>query len=91
MGRNLDKLKSFHHGAISRILNIKGDQVKEDHIKNKEVRKRLYSIPNIDVFINKRTSAYMGKVMRSNNNSYLRKFLAAQVNTKRKNSVPQRN
>ncbi len=33
MRRNLDKLKSFHHGEIRRILNIKWDQVREDHIK----------------------------------------------------------
>jgi hypothetical protein len=31
--RNLDRLKSFHHGAIRRILNIKWHQVREDHIK----------------------------------------------------------
>jgi hypothetical protein len=35
--RNIDKLKSFHHRAIRRILNIKWQEVREDHIKNKEI------------------------------------------------------
>ena len=87
--KNLDKLKSFHHGAIRRILNIKWNQVREDHIKNKEIRKLLFNIPNIDAFINKRTAAYIGKVTRSNNDSYPKKFLAAWINTKKKNEAPQ--
>jgi hypothetical protein len=84
MKKNLDKLKSFHHGAIRRILNIKWNQVREDHIKNKEIRKLLFNIPNIDAYINKRTAAYIGKVTRSNNDSYPKKFLAAWINTKKK-------
>jgi hypothetical protein len=89
MKSNLDRLRSFHHGAIRRILNIKWQQVQEDHIKNKEVRKHLFNIPNIDVFINRRTAAYLGKVTRSNNNTFPRKFLAAWVNASRKNGAPQ--
>ena len=34
----LNKLTSFHHSAIKRNLGIKWSQVKEKHIKNKEVR-----------------------------------------------------
>ncbi len=85
----MNKLKSFHHGAIRRILNIKWHKVREDHIKNKEVRRRLFNIPNIDAFINRRTAAYIGKVTRSDNNTYPRKFLAAWINTRRKNGAPQ--
>jgi hypothetical protein len=45
MRRNLNKLRSFHHGAIRRILKIK---LREGHIKNLEVRCCLYNMPNID-------------------------------------------
>ena len=37
-------MKSFHYGAIRRILNIKRNQVKEDHIKNKEIRKEALTL-----------------------------------------------
>jgi hypothetical protein len=87
--RNLDKLKSFHHGAIQRILAIKWHQVREQHIKNKEVRDLLSNIPNIDAFITKRTAVYLGKVSRSDYDSLPKKFLAAWINGSRKNGAPQ--
>jgi hypothetical protein len=62
MKRNLSRLRSFHHGAIRRILAIKWNQVREKHIKNEEVKAMLCNIPNIDVYITKRTTVYLGKV-----------------------------
>jgi hypothetical protein len=35
MKKNLDRLKSFHHGAIRRILNIKCHQLREDCTKQR--------------------------------------------------------
>jgi hypothetical protein len=55
--QNLSRLSSFHHGAIRRILAIKWEQVREKHIKNREVRALLCIIPNIDTFITKITAA----------------------------------
>ena len=86
---NMDKLMAFHHTAIRRILGIKWNQVKEKHIKNKEVRGILCNIPNIDVFIIKRTATYLGKISRSDNSRYPKKFLAAWITGKRKNGAPQ--
>ena len=80
---------AFHHSAIRRILGIKWNQVREKHIKNKEVRGILCNIPNVDVYIAKRTAVYLGKVSRSNNNTYPKKFLAAWITGKRKNGAPQ--
>jgi hypothetical protein len=87
--KTLNKLKSFHNGTIRRILKIKWSQVREDHIKNSEVRRRLYNIPNIDAFINRRTMKYIGKVSRRNDDNLPKKFLAAWINGKRKNGAPQ--
>ena len=84
----MDKLMAFHHTAIRRILGIKWNQVKEKHIKNKEVRGILCNIPNIDVFIIKRTATYLGKISRSDNSTYPKKFLAAWITGKRKNGAP---
>jgi len=42
---NLRKLTAFHHGAIRRILGIKWNQVREPHIKNKEVRESTMQYP----------------------------------------------
>ncbi len=87
--RNLNKLRSFHHGTIRRILSIKWQQVRDNHIKNAEVRALLYNIPNIDAFIARRTANYIGKVSRSNETTFPKKFLAAWINKSRKNGAPQ--
>jgi hypothetical protein len=78
--RNLNKLRSFHHGAIRRILQNIWSQVREDHIKNLEVRRRL--------FINRRTAKYVGKISRLSDFSLPKKFLAAWINEKRKSGAP---
>ena len=87
--RNTDKLMSFHHNAIRRILGIKWNQVREKHIKNKEVRGLLCNIPNIDAYIIRRTATYLGKISRSDNNNYPKKNLTAWINQKRKIGAPQ--
>ena len=87
--RNLDRLKSFHHGAIRRILGIRWEQVREKHIKNKEVRGLLCNIPNVDAFIMKRTATYLGKISRLNSDSLPKKFLTAWISGSRKNGAPQ--
>jgi hypothetical protein len=87
---NLRKLTAFHHGAIRRILGIKWSQVREQHIKNKEVRGLLCNIPNIDAFIYRRTATYIGKIIRADTNtSYPKKFLAAWINDHKKPGAPQ--
>jgi hypothetical protein len=86
---NLRKLTAFHHGAIRRILNIKWSQVRERHIKNKEVRGLLCNIPNIDAFIHRRTATYIGKITRTNTTAYPKKFLAAWINDSKKPGAPQ--
>ena len=45
---NLPKLTTFHRGALRQILGIMWNQVREQHIKNHEVRGLL---SNINVFI----------------------------------------
>ena len=86
---NLNKLMCFHHSAIRRILGIRWDQVREKHIKNREVRGLLCNIPNIDAYIIKRTATYIGKISRIDDNFYPKKFLAAWITGKRKSGAPQ--
>ena len=86
---NLRKLTVFHHGAIQRILGIKWSQVREQHIKNKEVRGLLCNIPNIDAFIHRRTATYIGKITRADASTYPKKFLAAWINDSKKPGAPQ--
>ncbi len=76
MKRNLNKLQSFCHGEIRCILHIKLHQVREKHVKNREVRAMFYNIPNVDAFINKRVAKYIGKTERYNDTSLPKKFLA---------------
>ena len=86
---NLRKLTVFHHGAIRRILRIKWSQVREQHIKNKEVRGLLCNIPDIDAFIHRRMATYIGKISRSDTNTFPKIFLAAWINESKKTGAPQ--
>ena len=87
--RNLDKLTSFHHNDIRRILGINWNQIREKRIKNKEVRGLICNILNIDAYITRRTATYLGKISRSDNINLPKKFLTAWVNKKGKHGTPQ--
>ncbi len=87
--RNLRKLRSFCHGVIRCILQISWTQVREKHVKNKEVRAMFLDIPNIDAFINRKTAKYIGKVARSDDSTLPKKFLAAWINKAQKEGTPQ--
>ena len=54
MKDNLKKTMALHHGAIRRILGIWWNQVREQHIKNQEIRGILCNIPNVNAFIDNR-------------------------------------
>jgi len=77
--RNLKHLSSFHHKAIKRILSLKWERVKEEKITNEEVRRRFNNIPNIETYIIRRTSRYIGKVIRSEKNNIPWKLLGAWI------------
>jgi hypothetical protein len=68
----------FHHSTIKRNLSIRWQQVREDRIRNKQVRFCFFNIPKIESFINKRTATYVGKIARS------KKLLRAWMNQPRK-------
>jgi hypothetical protein len=87
--KNPNTLHSFHHGTIHRILSIKWQEVRDKHIKNTEARALLCNIPNANAFINRRTANYIGKISRSDETTYLKKFLAAWINIRCKNCAPQ--
>ena len=86
--RNLDKLASFHHNAIRRILGISWNQVRKKHIKNREVRGLLCSIPNVDAYITRRTATYLRKISRSDDINLPKQILTAWINKKRKKWRP---
>jgi hypothetical protein len=84
---NLNRFRSFHHGAIRCILQIIWTQVREKHIENKEVKAMFLNILNIDAFISKKTAKYVGKIARSSDSTLHKKFLAAWINKSRKKGV----
>jgi hypothetical protein len=49
----------------------------------------LYNIPNVDAFINRKKANYVGKISRSDETTYPKKFLAAWINKRCKNGAPQ--
>ncbi len=82
--KNKKILESFHHGAIRRILNIRWDQVKNERIRNKQVRFRFCNIQKIESYINKRTATYVGKIARASDDELPKKLLGAWMHQPRK-------
>ncbi len=52
--------------------------------KNREVWVIFFNIPNINAFISRRTVKYVGKIVRTNDSSLPKKFLAAWIYKTRK-------
>jgi len=75
---------SFHHNAIRRILGIKWNQVREKHIKNKEVRGLLCNIPNKE-----EQQLTSEKSQDPTTITTQKKYLIAWINQKRKIGAPQ--
>ena len=71
--------------GTSRNITLK----KSWHIKNHQVRRLLFNIPNIKAFIDKRTATYIGQISRSNPRTYPKRFLTVWINGKKTNGHPQ--
>ena len=81
---NLRILDVFVHRSIRRILKISIQQVQDERIRNSEVRKRFYNIPNAERMISIRQLNYLGKLCRNSNENFLPKqLLLAWINHKR--------
>ena len=86
---NKERLRSFHHSAIRRILGITWTRVREERITNDEVRYHFLQIPDLDAFIIWCTARYMGKVCRSEDRMTLKKLLGAWIQHPYKTGKPQ--
>ena len=64
--KNIDiiNLKIFHHESMRRILGINMLQVKEEHIRNAQIRLEFNTINTISYMVIKRQLLYIGKIMR---------------------------
>jgi len=58
-----DQLKVFLHRSIRRILQISMTKVREDRIRNENVRKIFYSIPCVQNTIAARQADFIGKMI----------------------------
>jgi hypothetical protein len=86
--RSKENLECFHHSTISRILNIKWQQVRKERIRNKQERFCLCNTPKIESFINKRMATYIRKIVRSNDEELPKKILGAWMNQPRSSLPP---
>ena len=77
---HFDKLDTFLHKSIRRILRITMTEVKEEKIRNEKVRKLFYNIPDMRSIIAARTSRFIGKVVRGPNDNPPKLFLTAWCN-----------
>jgi hypothetical protein len=58
--------------------------VREEKIRNKQVRFRFCNTPNIKTFIIHRTVRYIGNIARASKDAYPKKFLGAWIKNLRK-------
>jgi hypothetical protein len=61
--QNLNKLNAFHHSAIRWILGISMERVKNERIKNANIRRIFCNLPTIDYYIKRRDWNYIGKIV----------------------------
>ena len=85
------KLESFQHKALRRILKISIYEVAELHIKNSTIRQNALNSHHIIDIINARQLIWLGKVAKMNSNQVPRKMLACWTTNKRKPGRPQLN
>ncbi len=78
------KLDVFVHSSVRRILGINMLTVREERLRNEEVRKMLFDIPDARRMIAARQMSYMGKIIRHHNPEHIPKqLLTAWVNNPR--------
>ena len=80
----LSKMEVFLHRIVRRILGIKMAEVKEERIRNAEVRGRFFNIPTIQNQIAKRQLTFIGKVVHNSDLQLPTKLLTAWCNQKKK-------
>lgn len=61
-------------------------QVRDEHIKNKQIRKIFFNIPNAQSLVTIRSMTYIGKVVRGSNCNPSRQLLTAFLNNPRPQS-----
>ena len=79
-----NKIEVFLHRSIRRILGIIVAEVKDQHITNETVRKKLFDIPNIEKHIKTRQLTFIGKVARYSDDHISTKILTAWCNYNRR-------
>ena len=80
----LSKMEVFLHRSVRRILGITMTEVKEERIRNAEVRERFFNIPTIQNQIAKRQLTFIGKVVRNSDQQLPTKLLTAWCNQKQR-------
>jgi hypothetical protein len=87
---DFDRLDTFFHRSIRRILGINMMKVREERIKNEEVRKEFFNTHDIcSTMIAARQPNYIGKVICHPNPNHLPlQLLSAWVNHKRPRGGP---
>jgi hypothetical protein len=86
--QNLNTLNVFHHSAIRWILRIKMNQVKEDKIRNTDIRKKNENLQDINYYIKKRAWTYIGKIVRQQQDSLPKKTLRSLATVPKKTRTP---
>jgi hypothetical protein len=85
------RLHSFQHKLLRRILRISIYEVIERKISNADVRQRFHNSPDITLTIQARQMKWLSRIAKMSTDKMPRKFLACWINDKRKPGRPQLN
>ncbi len=87
---NLNKLNAFHHTAMRWILGINMERVKNERIKNVNIRRTFCNLPTVDYYIKRRVWNYIRKIVRTEQDHLPKKLLGAWIQCPRKLGQPQK-
>jgi hypothetical protein len=85
----LDKLEVFLHKSIRRILKISMFQVKDEKIRNEQVRNTFYAMPCVKNTIAARQLDFIGKLIRGPHDQPARRMITSCCNETRRVGRPQ--
>ena len=86
--QDLELLDVFHHRSIRRILNISMLQVKDERLKNSQVRKKSGNIKNLSEIWRSRLLNFAGRVARQPSSTLSRKSLSIVMDGNRSTGRP---
>jgi hypothetical protein len=87
---NINKLNAFHHSAMRWFLGMNMERVKNERIKNVNIRRTFYNLPTVNYYSKRIVWNYIRKIVRQEQDHLPKKLLGAWIQCPRKLGWPQK-